>query len=235
MPVHHTIAFGEFDFHQTTTAWTARTGSAVRFIGRTVGRTQQPAPGVVKKLTFLVIHFHGYMATAVQIGVHLPFIANGKCTAELTCVVHIKGYGAATIDQVSAGAVAPVRRAALAAPPSPLAQLNRELAARAQADEDRARIEGSASVAGLKSVRQFSEVWSRIAAQDQVLQALEQGPENAGPLNPHRLMLRSLSLMRSLSPDYLRRFLLQMDSLLWLEQAASRPQRALLRTGRRAR
>ena len=118
---------------------------------------------------------------------------------------------------------------------SPLAQLNRELDARVRADEDRARIDGSASVAGLKSVRQFSEVWSRIAAQEQVLQALEQGPENAGPLNPHRLMLRSLSLMRSLSPDYLRRFLLQMDSLLWLEQAASRPQRALLRTGRRAR
>ena len=138
---------------------------------------------------------------------------------------------AASADQVSAGAVAPVRRAALAAPPSPLAQLNRELAARAQADEDRARIEGSASVAGLKSVRQFSEVWSRIAAQDQVLQALEQGPENAGPLNPHRLMLRSLSLMRSLSPDYLRRFLLQMDSLLWLEQAGS-PQRAPLKRPR---
>ena len=138
---------------------------------------------------------------------------------------------AASADQVSAGAVAPVRRAALAAPPSPLAQLNRELAARAQADEDRARIEGSASVAGLKSVRQFSEVWSRIAAQDQVLQALEQGPENAGPLNPHRLMLRSLSLMRSLSPDYLRRFLSQMDSLLWLEQAGS-PQRAPLKRPR---
>ena len=35
---------------------------------------------------------------------------------------------------------------------------------------------------------------------------------------PHRLMLRSLTLMRSLSPDYLGRFLAQMDALLWLDQ-----------------
>jgi hypothetical protein len=35
-------------------------------------------------------------------------------------------------------------------------------------------------------------------------------------------MLRSLSLMQSLSPDYLRRFLSQTDSLLWLEQASTK-------------
>jgi len=107
---------------------------------------------------------------------------------------------------------------------SPLARLNRDLDARAQADAERVRIEGGASASDMKSVRQFSEVWSRIAAEQQVVQALDRGPENAGPLNPHKLMLRSLSLMRGLSPDYLRRFLSQMDSLLWLEQAnAARP------------
>jgi hypothetical protein len=85
------------------------------------------------------------------------------------------------------------------------------------------RIEGGASASAMKSVRQFGEVWSRIAAEQQVVQALDRGPENAGPLNPHKLMLRSLSLMRGLSPDYLWRFLSQMDSLLWLEQANARP------------
>lgn len=114
---------------------------------------------------------------------------------------------------------------------SPLAQLNRELDARAQADADRVRIEGGASASHMKSVRQFSEVWSRISAEQQVAQAIDRGPENAGPLNPHRLMLRSLSLMRGLSPHYLQRFLSQMDSLLWLDQANSRP-RAPLRPGR---
>ena len=87
----------------------------------------------------------------------------------------------------------------------------------------------------MKSVRRFSEVWSKIAAEQQVAQAFTRGPENAGPLNAHRLMLRSLALMRSLSPDYLRHFLSQMDSLLWLEQAAAKPARAPLKPGRVAR
>ena len=116
---------------------------------------------------------------------------------------------------------------------SPLAQLNRELQARAQADADGVPVDSSAS--DLRSVREFGEVWSRISAERQVAQALDRGPENAGPLNPHKLMLRSLSLMRGLSPDYLRRFLAQMDALLWLEQAQARPQRAPLRPGRAGR
>ncbi|MFT4242681.1 MAG: DUF2894 domain-containing protein [Acidovorax sp.] len=117
---------------------------------------------------------------------------------------------------------------------SPLAQLNRELQARAQADADMAMVQGAAAASDMKSVRQFGEVWSRISAERQVVQALDRAPENAGPLNPHRLMLRSLGLMRSLSPDYLRRFLAQMDALLWLEQAQARQAaRAPLRQGRR--
>ena len=116
---------------------------------------------------------------------------------------------------------------------SPLAQLNRELQARAQADADGVPVDSSAS--DLRSVREFGEVWSRISAERQVAQSLDRGPENAGPLNPHKLMLRSLSLMRGLSPDYLRRFLAQMDALLWLEQAQARPQRAPLRPGRAGR
>ncbi|HEX5785137.1 MAG TPA: DUF2894 domain-containing protein [Burkholderiaceae bacterium] len=75
-----------------------------------------------------------------------------------------------------------------------------------------------ASLSELGSVRRFGEVWAKVSAQQQVDRALDRGPENAGPLNSHRLMLRALSLMRDLSPDYLRRFLSQVDTLLWLEQ-----------------
>ena len=101
---------------------------------------------------------------------------------------------------------------------SPLALLNRDLAARAQAEADHVRTSESTSTSEMKSVRQFSEVWSKISADQQVTQALHKAPENAGPLNSHKLMLRSLGLMRTLSPDYLRRFMAQMDALLWLEQ-----------------
>ena len=102
---------------------------------------------------------------------------------------------------------------------SPLAELTEYLGAQNR-HEPTPSLAGDESVASdMKSVRRFSQVWSHIAAEQQVKQALNRGPENAGPLNAHRLMLRSLALMQSLSPDYLRRFLGQADALLWVDQA----------------
>lgn len=127
--------------------------------------------------------------------------------------------------------------APLPAPPSatgsPLAQLNHALRTRAQAET--ATTHGSGSLPEMKSVRQFGEVWSKISAEQQVVQALHRGPENAGPLNAHKLMLRTLSLMRTLSPDYLRRFMSQVDTLLWLEQAGTRAQGPAARPARATR
>lgn len=88
----------------------------------------------------------------------------------------------------------------------------------------------------LKSVRGFREVWSKMAAVDRVEQSLQRGPENAGPLNSHMLVLRSLATMRSLSPEYLRRFLSHAETLLWLDQESQRlsaPQARAARTSRR--
>lgn len=141
-----------------------------------------------------------------------------------------------------ARAVAPVPPPATprAKASSALEALNRDLAARARADADveadaDALMLHGASISDLQSVRRFGEVWAEIAAEQQVAQAITRGPENAGPLNAHRLVLRSLALMQSLSPDYLRHFLSQMDSLLWLEQAAAKPARPPLRPGRAVR
>ena len=123
---------------------------------------------------------------------------------------------------------------------SPLARLNRELRARTSAEPHAATTDPLHASAGahlpdMKSVRQFSEVWSKISAEQQVVQALHRGPENAGPLNSHKLVLRSLSLMRALSPDYLRRFMSQMDALLWLDQAGTRAPAQAARTPRKGR
>ena len=71
----------------------------------------------------------------------------------------------------------------------------------------------------LKSAIRFRETWARISAETEVDQATHRAPENAGPLNAHRLVLRTLALMRDLSPDYLRRFMTHTESLLWLDQA----------------
>lgn len=74
----------------------------------------------------------------------------------------------------------------------------------------------------LRSAQAFRETWSRLCAEDDVAQAVQRGPENAGPLNSHMLVLRTLELLRDLSPDYLRRFMAHADTLLWLDEASAR-------------
>jgi len=63
----------------------------------------------------------------------------------------------------------------------------------------------------------FREVWSKLSADQQVRQSLDQVPKNAGPLNSSSLVHRALLLMRELSPGYLRQFLAYADALSWLE------------------
>lgn len=66
-------------------------------------------------------------------------------------------------------------------------------------------------------VVQFRQQLGKISVQKQVTQAIAQAPQNAGPINSHMLVLRSLGLMRDLSPDYLNRFMGYVDTLLFLD------------------
>jgi hypothetical protein len=114
----------------------------------------------------------------------------------------------------TAAPVMPLRRPR-APPPkplTPLGQLNQHIAS---------QVPGTAGRPELRSAQAFRETWSRLCAEDEVVQAVQRGPENAGPLNSHMLVLRTLGLMRELSPDYLRRFMAHTDTLLWLEQASA--------------
>ncbi len=68
-------------------------------------------------------------------------------------------------------------------------------------------------------IQQFRKQLSQISVQKQVTQAIALAPQNAGPINSHMLVLRSLGLMRSISPDYLNRFMVHVDTLLCLDEA----------------
>ena len=68
-------------------------------------------------------------------------------------------------------------------------------------------------------VEEFRQQLGKISVQKQVTQAIAQAPQNAGPINSHMLVLRSLGLMRDLSPDYLNRFMAYVDTLLILEDS----------------
>ncbi|MDB5851063.1 MAG: hypothetical protein JWP29_4815 [Rhodoferax sp.] len=118
---------------------------------------------------------------------------------------------------------------------APLAALNRHI--RGSTQDTNANSPGAdrAATLEMKSVVRFREVWLKMAAETQLDKAMERGPDNAGPLNSHMLVLRSLALMRKVSPDYLRRFLSQMESLLWLERANEKPPAVELKPVRKAR
>jgi hypothetical protein len=72
-----------------------------------------------------------------------------------------------------------------------------------------------------RTLRYFRNTWSRLSAERRVTQSLAKVPENAGPLNSHHLVHRSLTLMRDLSPEYLNRFMSYVDTLLWIDQVNS--------------
>jgi hypothetical protein len=76
---------------------------------------------------------------------------------------------------------------------------------------------GAAADAG--TLQFFKRTWSRLSADQRLAQSRASLPENAGPLNSHHLVHRSLTLMRELSPEYLERFVGYIDALQWLEQA----------------
>lgn len=76
----------------------------------------------------------------------------------------------------------------------------------------------SASYPELAELDYFREVWSKVRTEKQMRQSLEQVPGNAGPLNSSSLVHRALSLMREVSPGYLKQFLSYVDALSWMEQ-----------------
>ena len=110
--------------------------------------------------------------------------------------------------------------------PSPLAELNAHINRASTAARASDAMVGTGPWPDLRSAQRFRETWERLGAEVQVQRAQARAPQNAGPLNPQRLMLDSLARMGELSPHYLRRFLAHTESLLWLEQAQGRLKQA---------
>ena len=71
----------------------------------------------------------------------------------------------------------------------------------------------------LKALRYYRSTWSRLSVDQRLTQSRAKVPEQAGPLNTQRLLHQALLLMRDASPDYLQRFMQQVEALLWLERA----------------
>lgn len=112
--------------------------------------------------------------------------------------------------------------------PGPLAALLDELAGQAAlslpaAGATTPRAHAQAGAPELKSLHYFRGTWSRLSAERKLSQSQAKLPGNAGPLHSHRLMHRALTLMRTVSPAYLERFMGYVETLQWLDQAQEPP------------
>lgn len=75
--------------------------------------------------------------------------------------------------------------------------------------------------APMRSVQRFGRAWSRWASQERMARALQQGPDNAGPLNSHRLAIRALAQVQNASPAYAAHLMAQLDALHLLLQGTA--------------
>lgn len=101
----------------------------------------------------------------------------------------------------------------------PLAELVDHIARHAPPHGD--ALHGIPASPELKTLSYFRGTWSKLSAERRLTHSLAKVPDNAGPLNSHHLVHRSLTLMRDLSPEYLNRFMSYVDALSWLDQATS--------------
>ncbi len=99
-----------------------------------------------------------------------------------------------------------------------LADLTRALSGHLRHGADGARNASPGLPLARDTGQYFRETWSRLSVGKRVAQELDQAPKNAGPINSHMLVLRSLEKMRDVSPDYLNRFTSYVDTLLSLDQ-----------------
>lgn len=74
----------------------------------------------------------------------------------------------------------------------------------------------------LQSMKAFRESMKYFNIDKVIERAINDLPANPGPHNPHMLAIKSLTQMRELSPQYLRRFAAYIETLLWLEKNANK-------------
>lgn len=70
----------------------------------------------------------------------------------------------------------------------------------------------------LKAMGELRAIQARQAMERLIDEAIARTPEDAGPMNPHRMVTRAIKLMRTLSPEYLHHFAGYVDTLVWLER-----------------
>lgn len=100
-----------------------------------------------------------------------------------------------------------------------LRQLQHRLRGESEDVDSRHMMRSAPAPVTLKSVDVLRDTWVELKQTQRVTEAICQPPENAGPLNSHHLVIRSLETLRSVSPAYLAQFMDYVDTVLLLQPA----------------
>ena len=73
----------------------------------------------------------------------------------------------------------------------------------------------------LQSFKEYQVMFEKMALDRLLAKVMQQIPENAGPLNPERLVIRSFKALQDISPEYLSHLISYYESLLILQAVNS--------------
>lgn len=77
------------------------------------------------------------------------------------------------------------------------------------------------SAPALQSFKHYQSIFEKLALERLLNRVMQEIPENAGPLNPERLLIRSFQALQDISPEYLSQLLSYYGSLLTLQSISS--------------
>ena len=102
---------------------------------------------------------------------------------------------------------------------SPISALLRqqELSLLGGMDDSNAESRSSEPPRELRALRLLRSRQRHQDIEQRIDQAIQNAPEDPGPLNPQMLAIRALSNMRERSPAYLKQFVGYLDTLMWLD------------------
>ena len=121
-------------------------------------------------------------------------------------------------------------KAALTTPMAALQALNRHLKAQSDglapsldiAESSCDEVNPTLAEAGrprqeLQAVKHYQQLFEKMAVERLLNKVMQEIPENAGPLNPERVVIRCLSALQDISPAYALRLISYYESLICLQ------------------
>jgi hypothetical protein len=90
-----------------------------------------------------------------------------------------------------------------------------------QQDPRRVDLHATETRKELRAVRHYQQLFEKMSVERLLNKVMQEIPENAGPLNPERLVIRCLSAMQTISPVYAQHLIGYYEALISLQSLSA--------------